>query len=476
MNWCRTKTLRTLTLSVLGLCSSATMLLSASQAQTSAPKQVAGTNISIGKDHYLFGNLDIFNGFNTVAQQRLDRNLETVVQVKQALRQRKVQLVVVYVPFVGRIYPERLPNDFKTPKLFQAAFAHSLKQWQTNGVFAPDLNAGFAQARGPAGDEFPLYLRQDNHWSTVGALEAAKVVAAAVNTKFKPVLSGLPEKTSSYEWLAPVVHEGNYYRSLPAAERAKVVQERFKPLRFTQNSGNDLLAAQTPGVVLVGSSFSKLQEFGFADGLAHFLRRDVLNVAESGKSFWTPLLDYLASDAFVDSPPKLLIWEIPEEHFAPGSGPMDWVDAWARRQYLLELGANLTGDCTSNGLLPVASFASDFSGDGSSMNIDSTNAKSFVKYQFAAPIRPDQYLSMRAKSASADSFLIESASAKPERYYSRLIGYGRFHRVNVPLATLADGKTRSLIVRTASGSDFALETPKLCTMPAAISELANGKR
>ena len=416
MNWFRANTWRTLTLSILGLCSSV-MLLSASQAQTLVPKQIAGTNISIGQDHYLFGNLNIFNGFGGVAQQRLDRNLETVVQIKRALLRQNVQLVIVYVPFVGRIYPDRLPNDFKTPKLFQAAFARSLKQWQANGVFAPDLNAAFTQTRGPAGDEFPLYLRQDNHWSTLGALEAAKAVAAAVNNKFKPVLTGLPEKTSSYEWLAPVVHEGNYYRSLPVAERAKVVQERFKPLRFTQNSGNDLLAAQTPGVVLVGSSFSSLQEFGFANALAHFLRRDVLNVAESGKSFWTPLLDYLASDAFVDSPPKLLIWEIPEEHFAPGSGPVDWVDAWARRQYLLELGANLTGDCTLSGLLPVASFASDFSGDGSSMNIDSTNAKSFVKYQFATPIRPDQYLSVRAKSASADSFLIESASAKPERYY-----------------------------------------------------------
>ena len=64
MIWFRAKTLRTLTLSVLGVCSSVTMLLSASQAQTSVPKQVAGTNISIGKDHYLFGNLDIFNAFN----------------------------------------------------------------------------------------------------------------------------------------------------------------------------------------------------------------------------------------------------------------------------------------------------------------------------------------------------------------------------------------------------------------------------
>jgi hypothetical protein len=382
----------------------------------------------------------------------------------------------VYVPFVGRIYPERLPKDFKTPPLLQASFARSLNTWRDHDVFAPDLNEAFMRAKISAGNEFPLYLRQDNHWSTVGALEAAKVVAAAVGTKFKTILSGLPERNSSYEWLTPMLHEGNYYRSLPVAERNKVVQENYKPLKFTTVGGNDLLANDTPGVVLVGSSFSKISEFGFVDGLAHFLHRDVLNAAQSGKSFWTPLLDYLASDAFVNTPPKLLIWEIPEEHFAPGSGPVDWVDAWSRRQYLLELGANLTGNCGQNGLQPVGTFASDFSGDTTSMKVDSSNAKSFVKYQFAAPIRPDQYLSVRAKSASSDSFLVESASSKPQRYYSRLTGYGSFHQVNVPLATLSDGQVKSLIVRTASGSDFTLEAPKLCTMPAGINERANSSK
>jgi alginate O-acetyltransferase complex protein AlgJ len=469
----RSTIFRALTLTMLGLCTSATLMVSGSAAQTSAIKQVPGTNISIGQDNYLFGNLNIFNGFNNTAQKRLDTNLGTVIQIKQALLQKNIQMAVVYVPFVGRIYPERLPNDFKIPNQMQSAYAGSLKKWLENGVFAPDLNGAFMRAKGAAGTEFPLYMRQDNHWSTVGALEAAKAVSAAINTKFKTTLAALPEKTSSYQWLAPILHEGNYYRSLPATERGKVVQESFKPLKFTTVGGNGLLANDTPGVVLVGSSFSKLEEFGFADALAHFLRRDVLNVALSGKSFWTPLLDYLASDAFVNTPPKLLIWEIPEEHFAPGAGPVDWVDAWARRQFLLELGANLTGNCGTNGLQPVATTAVDFSGDTASMKVNSATAASLVKYQFAAPIRADQYLSVRAKSASTDSFLLESTSSKPQRYYAKLGSYGNFHQVNVPLATLSDGKLKSVIVRTAAGSDLALEAPKLCTMPAGISALAN---
>jgi alginate O-acetyltransferase complex protein AlgJ len=473
MTWFRAQNFRLISLAIISLTSSLTLIASSTQAQQTGPKKVAGTNISIGKNNYLFGNLSIFNGYNDVAHERLNRNLGTVIQIQKVLLQRNVQLAVIYVPFVGRIYPETLPNDFRIPTLLQGAYASSLKKWRENGVFAPDINEAFLKAKAAAGNEFPLYMRQDNHWSTVGALEAAKTLSAAINNRFKTTLYGLPQRNSSYTWLPAVLHEGNYYRSLPIAERNKVLQENLKPLKFNREAGGDLLASDAPGVVLVGSSFSKLEEFGFADSLSYFLRKDILNAAESGKSFWTPLLDYFASDAFKNTPPKLLIWEIPEEHFAPGSSPMDWADAWTRRQYLLELGANLTGDCGPNGLKPVATTAVDFEGDINSMKVNSATAASMVKYQFTAAIRADQYLHVRAKSASTDSFLIESTGSKPQRYYTKLGSYGNVHQVNVPLATLSDGQMKSLIVRTAAGSDLRLEAPQLCSLPAALNALAN---
>jgi ribosomal protein L27 len=132
MTWFKTNTIRWF-LTVIGFTSGLVVLISSTQAQQTGPRQVPGTNISIGKDNYLFGNLQIFSGFNTSTQERLNRNLETVVQIKQALLRRNIQLAVVYVPFVGRIYPERLPNDFKIPTRMQGAYAASLKKWRENG-------------------------------------------------------------------------------------------------------------------------------------------------------------------------------------------------------------------------------------------------------------------------------------------------------------------------------------------------------
>jgi alginate O-acetyltransferase complex protein AlgJ len=470
MNASRTRILRALTLIAIGAGSSLAFL-TGSLAETASPKQVPGTDISIGKDSFLFSNLDIFASYSESSQRRLDRSLEIVSQVNAVLQKRGIHLTLVLVPSVFKIYEDRLPDDFKLSKGLRGVYAHSLKKLRDDGVNAPDLNAAFLKARGPAGNDFPLYMRQDNHWSTVGSFEGARVVAAAVSTAFKTSLASLPERNSRYEWLPPIPHEGNYYRSLPASERAKIVQGQIKPLRFTRETGTDLLASDAPGVALVGSSFSKLSEYHFGEALSYFLHRDVLNAALTGKSFWTPMVEYLASDAFQDNPPKLLIWEIPEEHLAPGASPIDWKDAWTRRQFLLEVGANLAGECQT-GTQPIATLASDFGGDMTSMKVVSTSAKSFVKYQFAAPIRNDQYLSVRVKSESADSFLVESAMGPPQRYYSKLTSYGQFHRVNVPLATVADGKARSLIVRTASGSDFALEAPRLCAMPAGLNAIA----
>jgi alginate O-acetyltransferase complex protein AlgJ len=42
------------------------------------------------------------------------------------------------------------------------------------------------------------------------------------------------------------------------------------------------------------------------------LGRDVLNVAAEGKGPFQPMSDYLRSDTFKSTPPKLVVWEIPE--------------------------------------------------------------------------------------------------------------------------------------------------------------------
>jgi len=42
------------------------------------------------------------------------------------------------------------------------------------------------------------------------------------------------------------------------------------------------------------------------------LQSDVLDQSLPGKGMWTPMAQYLTSAAFKNTPPKLIVWEMPE--------------------------------------------------------------------------------------------------------------------------------------------------------------------
>jgi alginate O-acetyltransferase complex protein AlgJ len=461
---------------LLGLSIPLSALMPGSQAQKSRP------SLSIGKDSFVFDKLEDFREYGAGAQRRTDRELEIIGQINRALAGRNVQLAMVFVPSVMRVYEDRLPSTFRLTDTLRGLYSHSLDRLRADRVFVPDLNAAFLKARGATGGadaqgqqhDFPLFMRQDNHWSTLGAMLAAETVAASIKTELRPRLDGLRELNSSVEWREPIPFVGNYYRNLSTEDRAKIVQDRLRPVAFTRDADGELLGDETPRIALTGSSFSHQKEFGFSEALSHFLRRDVLNASESGKGFWTPLRDYLASDAFQQHPPTLLIWEMPEDHLAPGYPPIDWAAPEAKRQFLLEVGANLTGDCGASGLKPRRVSGVDFTGDPASVTLDSRGAESFVQFEFDGPIRADQYLSVRATSAKADSFTLERDGTA--KISGTLEGFGEPHQLNLPLAALSDGTTGRLSVRVAAGSELRLESAKLCAVPNELGAAANPKK
>jgi alginate O-acetyltransferase complex protein AlgJ len=65
-----------------------------------------------------------------------------------------------------------------------------------------------------------------------------------------------------------------------------------------------------PRITLVGTSFSRNGQFD--EALAAAFGQPVLNVARSGGGFAEAASAYFASAAFRDTPPSLIIWEIPE--------------------------------------------------------------------------------------------------------------------------------------------------------------------
>jgi alginate O-acetyltransferase complex protein AlgJ len=442
---------------------------------------------TIGKNGFVFEKLNEMENWDNYRMQiasRLDQEIDIIDSIHSALEARGTKLVIALVPMIHRIYAAQLPDRFKQPVMLSGMYGAMIQNLNRFGVLTPNIEHAYLEYAKRDQLKNPLFMRADHHWSPSGGLEAARVVANAVQKRYGPLLASMPEIKYDMKLRAARTYpqHASYHRVLNPTERKQIKLDSIRVPEFTQHIdphadstktlGNDLglLTDTTPEISVVGSSFSAIAEFGFAASIGHRLSRDVLNVAQAGKEAWLPLGEYIASETFQNHPPKILIWEIPEAFLLIGMKPVNNTDSWSSRQFLLELGANLKGDC--GGTAPLASFGPDFVIQGANASSNATRAGSFIKYQFAKPIKPDQYLSLRASSNQSDSFMVEGEGIKAPRYYSKLPGYGKAFRVNVPLSTLANGKTQSLKIRVSPGSDLKIESPKLCTLPAKLAVLA----
>ncbi len=240
------------------------------------------------------------------AQQRAD----TVQAVRERLRARNIELVVAVVPDKSRIAADQLcgltrPADFGPRAAdFTAALA-------ARGVAALDWTAALA----PLGDQ--AFLRTDTHWSEAGAQAAAQALRqqlagsgrAPKADRQYTVTRGEPAprlgdlvRLAGLDWLPPSWQ--------PAGETA--VTSRFAQAPGSAAAGADDLFgdAGLPRTVVIGSSFTRTSNF--VPFLAAELGVEVANFGREGGKFAGGANAYFASAAFKQTPPRLVIWEIPE--------------------------------------------------------------------------------------------------------------------------------------------------------------------
>lgn len=247
------------------------------------------------------------------AQQHANARAELVRQTAQRLRERGIALQVVVVPDKTRVQSHALCTLTRPASLAPRAQAFT-QALQHEGIAALDLTDALSQS----GRD--MYLRTDTHWSELGANTAAQALARA--------LGALPEARAGY---SPALHTeqrldsprqvaGDLIRLAgvdalparwqPAADR--VATSVFTPITQTSaQSAEDLFGdAQLPSVALVGSSFAGASNF--VPWLAHHLRSPVANFAKDGGAFAGAISAYLHGAAYRDTPPRVLVWEIPE--------------------------------------------------------------------------------------------------------------------------------------------------------------------
>ena len=268
--------------------------------------------IAPGDDTWLFrSEVDLSNDFGIPANMRGEFK-----RLMDAFHEQGTQVVIAVQPTRGLMHRDKVRAesaygfDFAKARGNLAAF---LGQLRAGGAVVPDILPLVDQP--PAQDYF---FRRDHHWTPHGAQVTARLVADDIARQ--PFYAGLTKKSYRTEPGVMVPKDGTMSRAL---KRICGNNYGFQYARGFQTvpAGDDLGALfdeeSAQEVVLVGTSNSASRDddtknYNFDGYLKEYLSVDILNVALPGAGQEGALLNYLQSaDYSPDTPPKMIIWELP---------------------------------------------------------------------------------------------------------------------------------------------------------------------
>ncbi len=250
---------------------------------------------------------------NRHAQANADTKAQAVIDLQQRLAKRGVKLLVAVVPDKSRIASEQLCGVSR-PAQLRDRVSNWTAALHSKGVNALDLTSTLQ----PIGAK--AYLRTDTHWSETGADAAAKAVAAQVQASG---MQATPQKSFDVRNAPPALRPGDLVRlagidwlpvslqPTPESVAASEITERAQAVQSGGDNLDDLFGDDNlPNVALIGTSFSR--NSNFAGFLQLALGAPIGNFGKDGGEFSGAANAYFDSPAFKQTPPKLLIWEIPE--------------------------------------------------------------------------------------------------------------------------------------------------------------------
>ena len=250
---------------------------------------------------------------NRHAQGNAETKAGVVRDVQQRLAKRGITLLVAVVPDKSRIASAQL-CDLRRPAQLQERAVAWVDGLNKAGIAAIDL----APALQPLGAD--AYLRTDTHWSETGSAAAAKAVAKQVQAMG---ISATPHKDFEVKVQDPARRPGDLVRlaglewlpvswqPTPETVAATQISEKAAEAQSGGDNLDDLFGDDNlPNVALIGTSFSR--NSNFAGFLQKALGAPIGNFAKDGGEFSGGANGYFNNPAFKQTPPKLIIWEIPE--------------------------------------------------------------------------------------------------------------------------------------------------------------------
>jgi len=283
------------------------------------------TGVQIGEQGWLYSDEEFKPEADGAKQIR--ENLALIKGVRDELAKHDVLLLMAIVPSKARLYPEFV-GDNRTSALRQDLYQQFLAQVSAAEIAAPNLLSTLQDGKAKGA----MFLRTDTHWTPQGA----DLVAQQLSTTLKRGISldGEPQRFIT-QASAAQPYKGDLTRFLPLDPWFDYLLPAPDQLRRRETraaepaTGDDALFADSAmPVALVGTSYSANPAWNFAGALRQHLQRDLSNHAEDGQGPLVPMLKYLQSEDFKNTPPQLVIWEFPERYLPMASDLSEFDAQW----------------------------------------------------------------------------------------------------------------------------------------------------
>ncbi|QVM89628.1 alginate O-acetyltransferase [Pseudomonas entomophila] len=233
----------------------------------------------------------------------LARQLQQITEVAQRLASHGKHLVLLPLPMKLDIYAQHAQRAFdpRVSSLY-ARFVSDLQARQLDVVALRE--AYLRNLSGPA-----LFLKSDTHWSPDGARLSAYELA-----RQRPQLLGdqvyVSHRTGEKQVKGDLMNYLQFDHARLAPQFGPNPIELYETLKAEQDS-DALFAEQTQNLLLVGTSYSKIDDWNFVGFLKEALNRDLLSIAVEARGPFEAMNQFLASDQLQDPRIDTVVWEFP---------------------------------------------------------------------------------------------------------------------------------------------------------------------
>jgi len=285
-----------------------------------------GARVRLGCGNWLFLADEL--ALNPDRAANAARHVRMVEEVGAYLKSRQIGLVVAPVPDKSRVQAADLCGIDRSTAI-GGRLANFDAQLGQAGVDVVDLTRPLGTTSADR------YYRTDTHWNEFGAKIAAAAVADALRQaglaptqKADFHISSEPprERVGDLIRLAGLDHVPFPLRPRGDEEATTVIEQSA--------AANVGLLDETPApqLAVIGTSFSR--RANFVPFLSLALTAPVDNRAEDGGGVANAAIAYFANPEFLKSPPRAIVWEIPERMIEEPVSDADahWADTLGEEQ------------------------------------------------------------------------------------------------------------------------------------------------